>query len=109
MRHAWGGVAQATAAQFAAVWLWDTTTWAPAGAPLEAHSLTVTQMAFSPDGRHLLTVSRDRTFALFARRPDASPPGVLFVPLAWPGCLQEPHSDVCPCAGSSLCRQHASA
>ena len=69
--------AQATAAQFAAVWLWDCATWAPAGAPLEAHNLTVTQMAFSPDGAHLLTVSRDRTYALFRRRPDAELAGGL--------------------------------
>ena len=61
---------QAQAAQFAALWLWNTADWAPAGAPLEAHSLTITQIAFSPDGRHLLTVSRDRTFAVFQRCPE---------------------------------------
>ena len=38
---------QAQAAQFAAVWLWNVGAWTPAGQPLEAHSLTVTQMAFS--------------------------------------------------------------
>ncbi|BDA40643.1 Elongator complex protein 2 [Coccomyxa sp. Obi] len=60
---------KAQAAQFAAVWLWDVATWTPVGQPLEAHSLTVTQMAFSPSGQHLLTVSRDRTFAVFERCP----------------------------------------
>jgi WD40 repeat protein len=63
---------QAQSAQFAAVWLWDMGTWLPAGPPLEAHSLTVTQMAFSSDGQHLLTVSRDRTLAVFQRCPQGS-------------------------------------
>lgn len=65
---------QAQAAQFAAVWLWDVATWTPVGMPLEAHSLTVTQMAFSPSGKHLLTVSRDRTFAVFERCFEGAPP-----------------------------------
>ena len=58
---------QAQAAQFAAVWLWNVGAWTPAGQPLEAHSLTVTQMAFSSTGQHLLTVSRDRTLAVWER------------------------------------------
>lgn len=63
---------QAQAAQFAAVWIWDVVTWTPVGQPLVAHSLTVTQMAFSPTGHHLLTVSRDRTFAAFERLPEGT-------------------------------------
>lgn len=59
---------QAQAAQFAAVWLWNLADWTPAGRPLEAHSLTVTQMAFSSTGQHLLTVSRDRTIAVWERQ-----------------------------------------
>ena len=43
---------------------------------LQAHTLTVTQLAFSPDGHHLLSASRDRTFALWAKRADP-PPGKL--------------------------------
>ena len=50
------------------MWLWCTADWTPAGQPLEAHSLTVTQMAFSSTGQHLLTVSRDRTFAVWGRQ-----------------------------------------
>ncbi|KAK9846096.1 hypothetical protein WJX84_012082, partial [Apatococcus fuscideae] len=57
----------------AAIWLWDTSTWQPLGKPLEAHGLTVTQLAFSPDGQHLLSASRDRTFALWARCTNAQP------------------------------------
>ncbi len=50
------------------MWLWRIADWTPAGQPLEAHSLTVTQMAFSSTGQHLLTVSRDRTFAVWERQ-----------------------------------------
>ena len=42
-------------------------------ARLQAHGLTVTQLAFSPDGQHLLSASRDRTFALWARCTNAQP------------------------------------
>ncbi len=57
--------AQAQTAQTAEIWLWDTASWAPAGR-LAAHGLTVTQLAFSADGRHLASASRDRSFAVFA-------------------------------------------
>jgi len=66
--------AQAQSAQFAAVWLWDTSTWAPVGAPLRAHTLTVTQLAFSPCGSRLLSVSRDRSLAVYERNADGALP-----------------------------------
>ncbi|CAI4210392.1 unnamed protein product [Parascedosporium putredinis] len=40
-----------------------------ASAPLVAHSLTTTRVRFSPDDRHILSVGRDRQWAVFARDP----------------------------------------
>lgn len=55
--------------------LWSATTWRQLQA-LPCHALTVTQMAFSPDGRLLLAVSRDRTWSLWQRAtPTAGSPG----------------------------------
>lgn len=55
--------------------LWSAATWRQLQA-LPCHALTVTQMAFSPDGRHLLAVSRDRTWSLWRRAtPTADSPG----------------------------------
>ena len=65
---------KAQSEETARVWLWDTATWAPRGS-LSAHTLTVTQLAFSPDGEYLLTASRDRSFAVFRRSADP-PPGM---------------------------------
>ncbi|XP_076460767.1 elongator complex protein 2-like isoform X2 [Babylonia areolata] len=52
-------------AEHASVMLWDTKTWQRV-ASLEGSSLTVVQMAFSPSGRFLLAVSRDRTWSLYS-------------------------------------------
>jgi WD40 repeat protein len=49
----------------AAVRMYDTETFRPFGQPLEGHTLTVTRIAFSPDDRYVLTVSRNRTWRLF--------------------------------------------
>jgi elongator complex protein 2 len=52
----------------AGIRLWDTDTWSVApGKPLEAHTLTVTQLAFSPNGKYLASCSRDRSVAVFVR------------------------------------------
>ena len=56
---------KASTAEHAVVLLYDTQTWRPFGQPLQGHELTVTRIAFSPDDRYILTVSRDRTFCLF--------------------------------------------
>lgn len=55
---------KAATATHAAVILWDFRS-CKILAHLPSHSLTVTQVRFSPDDRLLLSVSRDRTWALF--------------------------------------------
>uniref|UniRef100_A0A3P9AJK8 Elongator complex protein 2 n=1 Tax=Esox lucius TaxID=8010 RepID=A0A3P9AJK8_ESOLU len=70
---------KASKAEHAAVLLWSATCWRQLQA-LPCHSLTVTQMSFSPDGRFLLAVSRDRTWSLWRRDslPDTEPHFSLF-------------------------------
>lgn len=59
---------KASSPEHAVVRVYDTTRWQPLGVPLAGHTLTVTAIAFSPDDAHVLTVSRDRSWRLFARR-----------------------------------------
>eukprot|EP00842_Homolaphlyctis_polyrhiza_P005820 jgi/Hompol1/6239/HPOL_004898-RA len=56
---------KAAKSEHAAVRLWSTSTWKEVCPALAFHSLTVTTIRFSPDGRHLLTAGRDRSWALF--------------------------------------------
>eukprot|EP00887_Chlorella_sp_A99_P005490 scaffold1.g5490.t1 len=62
---------RAQSADAAAVWLWDTARWTGAGS-LPAHALTVTQLAFSPDGALLASASRGRSVALFQRQGEGA-------------------------------------
>ncbi|XP_054619533.1 elongator complex protein 2 [Dunckerocampus dactyliophorus] len=62
---------KASKAEHASVLLWSATTWRQLQA-LPFHTLTVTQMSFSPDSRLLLAVSRDRTWSLWRREPPAA-------------------------------------
>uniref|UniRef100_A0A672IEB8 Elongator complex protein 2 n=1 Tax=Salarias fasciatus TaxID=181472 RepID=A0A672IEB8_SALFA len=62
---------KASKAEHAAVLLWSTASWRQLQM-LPCHTLTVTQMAFSPDSLLLLAVSRDRTWSLW-RRNQATP------------------------------------
>lgn len=55
---------RAQSAATAGIMLWDTATWT-ACAALKAHTLTVTQLAFSPNGLFLASASRDRSVAIF--------------------------------------------
>uniref|UniRef100_A0A8C3AMH6 Elongator complex protein 2 n=1 Tax=Cyclopterus lumpus TaxID=8103 RepID=A0A8C3AMH6_CYCLU len=57
---------KASKAEHAAVLLWSTATWRQLQT-LPCHTLTITQMAFSPDAQLLLAVSRDRTWSLWRR------------------------------------------
>ena len=47
--------------------LFDTKTWNQINPPLTAHSLTVARLRFSPDDNLLLSVGRDRQWAIFER------------------------------------------
>ena len=63
---------KATSAQHAVVRVYSTSTYQPFGPPLEGHALTVTRIAFSPDDRYIVTVSRDRTWRAFEKRDDGT-------------------------------------
>ncbi|XP_017275350.1 elongator complex protein 2 [Kryptolebias marmoratus] len=67
---------KASKAEHAAVLLWSTSTWRQLQR-LQYHTLTVTQIAFSPDAQLLLAVSRDRTWSLWRRNlptPESAEP-----------------------------------
>lgn len=58
---------KATSLDHAVIRLYDTSTWDEIRPHITAHSLTVTSLSFSPDDRYLLSVGRDRQWAIFER------------------------------------------
>ena len=62
---------KASSLDHAVIRLYETKEWREVKPPLTAHSLTVTSLAFSPDDQYLLSVGRDRQWALFTRDGNA--------------------------------------
>ncbi|CAD0081498.1 unnamed protein product [Aureobasidium vineae] len=58
---------RASSIDHAVIRLYETKEWREVKPPLSAHSLTVTSLAFSADDKYLLSVGRDRQWALFSR------------------------------------------
>ena len=64
---------RASSIDHAVIRLYETTEWRQLGSPLRLHSLTVTNLEFSPDDRLLLSVGRDRQWAVFERTTQMPP------------------------------------
>ncbi|KAM3928945.1 elongator complex protein 2 [Leptodactylus fuscus] len=60
---------KASKKEHAVIILWSTTNWKQIQS-LSFHNLTVTQMAFSPDDKFLLAVSRDRNWSLWRKQEE---------------------------------------
>jgi elongator complex protein 2 len=58
---------KASSIDHAVIRLYTTHGWREVKPPLTAHSLTVTRVRFSPDDRYLLSVGRDRQWAVFEK------------------------------------------
>ncbi|KAK4546370.1 hypothetical protein LTR36_002047 [Oleoguttula mirabilis] len=58
---------KASSIDHAVIRLYETKEWREVKPPLAAHTLTVTSLAFSGDDRYLLSVGRDRQWAMFQR------------------------------------------
>ncbi|KAH9829206.1 elongator complex protein 2-like [Teratosphaeria destructans] len=61
---------KASSIDHAVLRLYETSSWREVKPSLSAHTLTVTSLAFSGDDRYLLSVGRDRQWALFGRDVD---------------------------------------
>lgn len=59
---------RASSLEHAVIRLYETREWREVSPPLEAHSLTVTCLRFNHNDEYLLSVGRDRQWALFARK-----------------------------------------
>jgi elongator complex protein 2 len=65
---------RASSIDHAVIRLYDTREWRQIDPPLKAHALTVTNLEFSDDAAFLLSVGRDRQWAVFARSNNAETP-----------------------------------
>ena len=63
---------RASSIDHAVIRLFETKTWLEIKPPLTAHSLTITRLRFSADDKHLLSVGRDRQWAVFEREDEDS-------------------------------------
>lgn len=70
---------KASAANHAVIRLFETERWTEVKPPLVAHSLTATRVRFSPDDRFLVSVGRDRQWAVFGRAEGAEGHGFALV------------------------------
>ena len=61
---------KASSLDHAVIRLYETNEWREVKPPLAAHTLTVTSLNFSPDDEYLLSVGRDRQWAIFRRKID---------------------------------------
>jgi elongator complex protein 2 len=61
---------KASSIDHAVIRLYETKEWRGVKPPLTAHSLTMTSLAFSGDDRYLLSVGRDRQWAIFERNSE---------------------------------------
>eukprot|EP00731_Ephydatia_muelleri_P007818 Em0004g156a len=93
---------KASKPEHAVIRVWETSQWHQVAA-LAHHSLTVTQLAFSHSGKHLLAVSRDRTWSLwkldkerkecFALVAQLGKTSTAHARIIW--CCSWTHDDVC--------------
>ncbi|KAL5487931.1 ELP2_1 [Sanghuangporus weigelae] len=61
---------KATTPEHAGIKIYETKNWQLYGQTLFGHQLTITRIAFSPDDRYILSVSRDRSWCLYERNDD---------------------------------------
>ncbi|KAL0487115.1 elongator complex protein [Acrasis kona] len=61
----------AKVAQAAAIKIWDISSWREVDS-VDAHTLTVTQMNFSPNDQYMVSVSRDRAVIVYEKSQDGS-------------------------------------
>lgn len=61
---------KASSTNHAVIRLFETDTWTEVRPPLTAHSLTAARLRFSRDDKYILSVGRDRQWAIFMRDPE---------------------------------------